>query len=204
MMHFSAGSLVCLLAFRITNMATNNSTRTMRDRRRGATMETHHEDGDLRADGLWRVGVECCKSQSIRARGAHWTRRQRDFLYFGSGAPSSRYSQTGSKVDPSRPNVLGNPHHHRLRARRHCDTHPSPGPARDTPHDSYAGTLRSIGLDSARDRPPRGAFQLVRMPSDFPHYRSVLDGGRFEVCLILRSANRRKTHKDSTEPDFGR
>lgn len=65
---FSVGSLVVPPGLHITNMAANNSTRTMPDRRRGAMMETPHEDGDLRADGLWRIGGALRRHRTPLAR----------------------------------------------------------------------------------------------------------------------------------------
>jgi hypothetical protein len=40
----------------------------MPDRRRGATMETAYEDGDLRAGGLWRVGGALRRHRAPLAR----------------------------------------------------------------------------------------------------------------------------------------
>ena|SRR5215813_10687747 len=82
----------------------------------------------------------------------------------------------GPKVDSAQPAVLGDTHDDRVCTRGDCHSHQSPGTACNTSADAPAGTLCRGGLDSAPDRSPRGASELVRIRPDFPYYRGRLDG----------------------------
>jgi hypothetical protein len=81
------------------------------------------------------------------------------------------------QVDFAQPDVLGDTRDDRVCTRGDCHSHQSPGTACDTSDDAHAGTLWRGGLDSAPDRSPRGASELVRIRPDFPYYRGRLDGG---------------------------
>jgi hypothetical protein len=117
----------------------------------------------------------------VRPSGAPRTRSLRDIVYAESDSLFLRDSRLGSKVDSAKSGFLGVTHDHRIRTRRYLHPHQSPGTACDTPDDPHAGTLWSLGLDSAPDRSPRSASELVRIRPDFAHYRRRRDGGWFEI-----------------------
>src|SRR5215469_14293150 len=100
-----------------------------------------------------------------------------DFIHAESDRLFSRDGGVGSKVDSAQPDVLGDTHDGRVWAGSDCDSYQSPGAACDASDDAHAGTVWHLRLDSAPDRSPRGASQLVRMRAGVPDRRGDLDGG---------------------------
>src|SRR5215467_16046305 len=99
----------------------------------------------------------------VRPAGAVWTRSLCDFVYVGASTITSGHSSAGPKVDSAQPDVLGHTHNGRVWSRRGCHSHQSRGKAGDASDGAHAGTLWRTGLDSARGRSSKRAFQLVRM-----------------------------------------
>src|SRR5579875_270714 len=127
--------------------------------------------------GVRRNGDKYRKGGSARTSGAAGARSVRHFVYAGADIFSSRDGATGSQVDSAESDVLDGTYDGRVWSRRSGHAHQSAGAAGDASDDVDAGAVRAAGLDSAGDRAPDGAFQLVGMRGDVFGCGSGVGGG---------------------------
>ena len=126
-------------------------------------------------------GSESSTGCSLWPNGASWTWSLRHLIYGKSSSLSSCDLRLGSKVDSAQSDVLGHIYDDCVCTRGDCHSRQSRCTARVMPHDPYVGALWRDGLDSAPDRSPGDASELVRIQPNFPYYRGCVDGGRFEL-----------------------